>query len=654
MDKNQKNRKKSSRLSKIKQSTRLSWRGLIFAGAATAAIGVYFLIHSFAATSSTEISITVVNYRRGSTPIAGAVVHITNPGSTASPCHSGIYSPGIGVTGSNGRVTFVCDLGGYPWYTAQLYSVAKTGYAQDPASPLKVGDQFINYASQATNKVYYMSGNPDGDGLYDYGDKCPDWNGPSATGGCPTPVMTLKANNVNGNISLAQGSALTLAWSSTYATSCTASGSWVGAKALSSAGENHTSDTAAPKILSYTLKCANPGTSATATRAVIVTAKPAPPPPPSPTASPSHPSPSPSPSSPGRGGSPPARTTPSQSVGSSNDTTPPSAPTNVTAESDSSGEIKLSWDASNDNLGVNNYVVERSTDQSVWQKLDDSVTFTTYTDLSVDFGAHYYYRISAQDAAGNTSGYGLTDIIADNFEANAHADQDNSIISDDNVVNVSIPSGALDNDAVCNIAKVATSTGALGNKAAYLIGPYQLSCKTSDNKTITTFLKPITFTVSLSSNQAKKANPVLYELISSKWTTNPDKKLIVQNDAVKFETTSPNVFAVKGEKKSSNILVWFSVLLITGITVFILWKLFSGLKNRTPKEEVGIDPAQYVMSSSPAYHPGEAESKTPHEASQPLFPEDSPAPGEEDLMPLDRASRHLDRLKKPPTHSNKQ
>jgi chitodextrinase len=79
------------------------------------------------------------------------------------------------------------------------------------------------------------------------------------------------------------------------------------------------------------------------------------------------------------------------------DTTPPTAPTGLTATAVSSSEVALSWNASTDNVGVTAYAVFR-----------DGVSVATVTGLSYRDGGRaagtsYAYRVVARDAAGNVS-----------------------------------------------------------------------------------------------------------------------------------------------------------------------------------------------------------------------------------------------------------
>jgi hypothetical protein len=86
------------------------------------------------------------------------------------------------------------------------------------------------------------------------------------------------------------------------------------------------------------------------------------------------------------------------------DTTPPSAPANLTA-SGAAGSAALSWSASTDNVGVTRYDVYRSTTSGFTPSAANRIaqpTATSYTDSGLSAGT-YYYVVQAEDAAGNLS-----------------------------------------------------------------------------------------------------------------------------------------------------------------------------------------------------------------------------------------------------------
>jgi len=85
--------------------------------------------------------------------------------------------------------------------------------------------------------------------------------------------------------------------------------------------------------------------------------------------------------------------------GSVADTTPPTAPTGVTAVADTSSQVTVSWGAATDNVGVATYRVTRN-----GTVVSATVTgATSFVDTTVAAGTAYRYTVSAVDAAGNRS-----------------------------------------------------------------------------------------------------------------------------------------------------------------------------------------------------------------------------------------------------------
>ena len=166
------------------------------------------------------------------------------------------------------------------------------------------------------------------------------------TGGTPAPTVSIAANPT----SVSSGGSSTLTWSSTNATSCTASGGWSGTKATS--GTQSLSNLTS--TATYTLTCTGTGGSANQSATVTVTA--------------------------------------------AGDTQAPSTPTNLTASAVSSSQINLSWSASTDNVGVTGYRVYRGSTQ-----VGTSAT-NSYNDTGLSPSTSYSYYVTAYDAAGNVSG----------------------------------------------------------------------------------------------------------------------------------------------------------------------------------------------------------------------------------------------------------
>ncbi|GAA3455179.1 fibronectin type III domain-containing protein [Dactylosporangium matsuzakiense] len=79
------------------------------------------------------------------------------------------------------------------------------------------------------------------------------------------------------------------------------------------------------------------------------------------------------------------------------DTTPPSAPTGLTAPAKTDTSVSLSWNASTDNVGVTGYRVLRGGVQV------GTAASPSYTDTGLTASTAYTYTVQAYDAAGNTS-----------------------------------------------------------------------------------------------------------------------------------------------------------------------------------------------------------------------------------------------------------
>jgi chitodextrinase len=91
------------------------------------------------------------------------------------------------------------------------------------------------------------------------------------------------------------------------------------------------------------------------------------------------------------------------------DTTPPTAPTNLTATAASTSQINLAWTASNDNVGVTGYKVERCQGAACSNFAQISTpTGTTFSDMGLTASTSYSYRVRATDAANNLSAYSNT------------------------------------------------------------------------------------------------------------------------------------------------------------------------------------------------------------------------------------------------------
>ena len=80
-----------------------------------------------------------------------------------------------------------------------------------------------------------------------------------------------------------------------------------------------------------------------------------------------------------------------------NDTIAPTAPTGLSATAVSVSQIDLSWSASTDNVGIENYLVYRDSVQIA------TTTATAYSDTGLSSDTTYMYVLTAVDSAGNVS-----------------------------------------------------------------------------------------------------------------------------------------------------------------------------------------------------------------------------------------------------------
>jgi YD repeat-containing protein len=88
------------------------------------------------------------------------------------------------------------------------------------------------------------------------------------------------------------------------------------------------------------------------------------------------------------------------------DTTAPTTPAGLTASVISSSQLNLTWAASTDNVAVTGYRIERCTGSSCTNYAQIATSTTaSYSNTGLTAATAYRYRVRANDAAGNLSGY---------------------------------------------------------------------------------------------------------------------------------------------------------------------------------------------------------------------------------------------------------
>jgi hypothetical protein len=88
------------------------------------------------------------------------------------------------------------------------------------------------------------------------------------------------------------------------------------------------------------------------------------------------------------------------------DTTPPTAPGNLTAVATSRSQINLMWTAATDNVGVTGYLVERCQGAGCTNFAQiATVGDTRFNDIGLTTSTSYSYRVRATDAATNLGPY---------------------------------------------------------------------------------------------------------------------------------------------------------------------------------------------------------------------------------------------------------
>lgn len=423
------------------------------------------------------------------------------------------------------------------------------------------------------------------------------------------PAVVVQANGYQGSIIVAYNSALTISWGVSNASSCSAGGNWSGSKSVSGGSENHNGDTGSSGSKTYSLTCQGPGGSTTSSVNVTVQAPPPTQPPPTPpttttppTTSPPASTTTPRPSSTPTSSAP--KPTPALQGGTNRstvvtapaapDTIPPSPPPQLNAVPNQEGtNIEVSWQAATDNIGVQSYQLERSTDEQSWIVISSGRNDTVYNDQDIHFQTRYFYRVLAVDAAGNKSGYIKVDVTTSGFSGNVTPDKDATISNSQENLQVNMPAGAVSEPVSCSIESATVDTPTIKGSIT-VSGPFQILCKKADNTILTGFNKPVTvqWTVVPPKNISGALSYYGYD---GNW----DKLTIKSHDTKAhtdtFSLDKGTTFVALGKLKTTPLfvkllLVFGGLSMITGVVVFIL------LRRKRALEQAIMDDYKHKMT----------------------------------------------------------
>jgi uncharacterized membrane protein YgcG len=196
-------------------------------------------------------------------------------------------------------------------------------------------------------------------------------------------------------------------------------------------------------------------------------------------------------------------------------TAAPSAPKNfMAAVTGSSSLVLLSWDAALDPYAsspIITYGIDRSLDQTNWEPIATGISTLKYSDTAAKFNVHYYYRLNAEDDAGNGSDYVYADVTTPSFTSNVTAGGTSTYTSSDGVASVDVPQGAVPGDANCGVALDSQTLKVTSNKKV-VAGPFQLVCKDQAGNIIADFNSPVAWTINLKGKLKGVKNPAAYNV----------------------------------------------------------------------------------------------------------------------------------------------
>jgi hypothetical protein len=159
--------------------------------------------------------------------------------------------------------------------------------------------------------------------------------------------------------------------------------------------------------------------------------------------------------------------------------------------------VTLSWRPAVDDTEVRRYRLERSSDAGTWGVLADDVVGISFRDNTAAYNSRYYYRVSAEDAAGNRSGYASTEATTEVFKPSISGLVAGSFVSEDQIVRIAVPEGALSVLSDCRLVRETNVSKLKKYDRPVVAGPYRLLCKNAAGELTTSFNKPVTWSIDL-------------------------------------------------------------------------------------------------------------------------------------------------------------
>ncbi|MEO7617499.1 MAG: hypothetical protein ABIS59_01510, partial [Candidatus Saccharibacteria bacterium] len=177
---------------------------------------------------------------------------------------------------------------------------------------------------------------------------------------------------------------------------------------------------------------------------------------------------------------------------------------------------------------------------------------------------HYFYRITATDAVGNTSDYSLADTTTAAYQPNVGSGEV-KLSSDDSTASVVIPDGAIPSGADCSVTTGDAETPTTKTQVR-IAGPYQLLCKDADGNAIVSFTKAITWKYVFKTQLTGYKSPIAVTVDDSGKATGAKAKFNAKSKTMTFDQAAGSqTYILASKKKPLPVNLIIGILLVLGI-----------------------------------------------------------------------------------------